>query len=145
MFFYYLLTQRCNLACGHCIRGDSVQRDMDPKLALQFMSDLAHYEPRGTLVLTGGEPTLYPEFMLLLCHALQLFDGVILTSNGTTPLFAKEVDSWLALHAAGLQIQFSIDGDEQAHDRLRGAGSWRSAMEHLELLSRVGIPMWFPP
>jgi radical SAM protein with 4Fe4S-binding SPASM domain len=142
MFFYYLLTQRCNMACGHCIRGDSEQRDMDTGLAIRGMEDLANCITGGTLVLTGGEPTLHPAFMLLVRHALQCFDEVILTSNGTTPLYTEQVEAWSALHAAGLQVQFSIDGDEQCHDRLRGAGSWRRAMNHLELLSRSGVPMW---
>jgi radical SAM protein with 4Fe4S-binding SPASM domain len=93
-------------------------------------------------VLTGGEPTLHPDFMLLARHALQRFDEVILTSNGTMPLYVEQTEAWAALHADGLQVQFSIDGDEQAHDQLRGTGSWRRAMDNLEILSRVGVSMW---
>ncbi|MEG6505548.1 radical SAM/SPASM domain-containing protein [Nitratidesulfovibrio sp. 1201_IL3209] len=142
MFFYYLLTQRCNLACGHCIRGKSAPHDMDTRLALRGMDELSSCVPNGTLVLTGGEPTLHPDFMLLASHALKCFNEVILTSNGTTPLYAEQAEAWPTLQAAGLHVQFSIDGDEQAHDLLRGAGSWHTALEHLELLSQAGVSVW---
>jgi radical SAM protein with 4Fe4S-binding SPASM domain len=142
MFFYYLLTQQCNLACGHCIRGKSESIHMPTDDAIRGMNKLSNYDPNGTLVLTGGEPTLHPNFMELVQHALKCFKEVILTSNGTTPLYMDNINTWIDLHTAGLQIQFSIDGDEQAHDRLRGRGSWRTAMNHLEYLSQAGIHMW---
>lgn len=141
MFFYYLLTQRCNLACRHCIRDNTTSFEMDTKLAMQCIDKLPSSLAKNTLVLTGGEPTLHPDFMLLLRYALERFDEVILTSNGISSLY-EQPEVWLHLQAAGLRIQFSIDGDENSHDRLRGAGSWRRTMKHLISLSRAGVVMW---
>jgi len=142
MFYYYIITQRCNLTCSHCIRGNSVSRDMDTTLALQFMDELANYSSKNILVLTGGEPTLHPDFMLFLYHGLNRFNQVILTSNGISKLFKRLINSWHALYQNGLRIQFSIDGDEIAHDKLRGTGSWAITIDNLKSLSDSGIPMW---
>lgn len=80
-----------------------------------------------TLVITGGEPLLYPDLPRLITAGRSHGMDVNLTSNGT--LLDRHYDS---LVEAGLQsISFSIDGLEPTHDRLRGqkgahARTWKA-------------------
>lgn len=57
------ITRVCNMACSHCLRGDmeNVQINIDhvDKLFSQISSV-------GTLTITGGEPSLYPEMIMLI-------------------------------------------------------------------------------
>ena len=58
---------------------------------------------------------------------------------------AKTITSRLKLEKLcekGLRIQFSLDGDEQAHDAMRGSGSWRKAMDNMDSLAAEGIVLW---
>lgn len=52
---YLEVTRRCNLACGHCFRGDSEEVDMSIEVINNVLKDITSI---GTLLLTGGEPLL---------------------------------------------------------------------------------------
>lgn len=49
------VTRRCNMACGHCLRGDAENVDLT---GLDIDSILDQAEAVGRLIITGGEPTL---------------------------------------------------------------------------------------
>lgn len=49
------VTRRCNMACGHCLRGDAENVDLT---GMDIDSILDQTEAIGRLILTGGEPTL---------------------------------------------------------------------------------------
>ena len=56
-------TYRCNLACPHCCVPIEWPDRLDIPAAIRFLED-AHAEGIGTLGFTGGEPFLYPEFLV---------------------------------------------------------------------------------
>src|SRR6184192_4198904 len=58
-------TYQCNLACAHCCVPIEWPDRLDIPTALRFLED-AHAEGVRTLGFTGGEPFLYPEFLLAL-------------------------------------------------------------------------------
>lgn len=49
------VTRRCNMACGHCLRGDAENVDLTD---IDVDSMLDQTEAIGRLILTGGEPTM---------------------------------------------------------------------------------------
>ena len=49
------VTRRCNMACGHCLRGDAENVDLT---GIDIDSVLDQTEAIGRLILTGGEPVL---------------------------------------------------------------------------------------
>lgn len=54
------ITRRCNMACDHCLRGDSQAKDID----LDHIRTLfKHVDRINTLTLTGGEPSLVPHII----------------------------------------------------------------------------------
>ncbi len=76
-------TYQCNLSCPHCCVPIEWTDRLDTGVALRFMEEAHQYGIR-ILGLTGGEPFLYPEFMLAICRrAAQLgfrFDKIM--TNG---------------------------------------------------------------
>lgn len=49
------ITRRCNMCCEHCMRGDAQNKDMTEEI---IDATLLGIESIGSLVLTGGEPSL---------------------------------------------------------------------------------------
>ena len=76
-------TYQCNLTCPHCCVPIEWTDRLDIATALRFLED-AHQEGIGLLGLTGGEPFLYPEFVIAITRrAAQLgfrFDKIV--TNG---------------------------------------------------------------
>ncbi len=60
-------TYQCNLACPHCCVPVEWPERLDIKVALRFLED-AHAQGIGLLGFSGGEPFLYPEFLLALTN-----------------------------------------------------------------------------
>ena len=58
-------TYQCNLSCPHCCVPIEWPDRLDIAVAVRFLED-AHAEGVRTLGFTGGEPFLYPEFLLAL-------------------------------------------------------------------------------
>jgi hypothetical protein len=58
-------TYQCNLTCPHCSVPIEWTDRLDIGVALRFLED-AHDQGIGILGFTGGEPFLYPEFLLAL-------------------------------------------------------------------------------
>ena len=58
--FAFEVTRRCNLKCGHCIRGDAQQLT----LRKEYVDAVLNQTPMiVNVVLTGGEPFLEPELV----------------------------------------------------------------------------------
>ena len=76
-------TYQCNLTCAHCCVPIEWPDRLDIATALRFLED-AHRAGIGLLGFTGGEPFLYPEFVIALTRrATELgfrFDKIV--TNG---------------------------------------------------------------
>src|ERR1700755_598902 len=60
-------TYQCNLSCPHCCVPIEWTDRLDTNAALRFLED-AHAYGIEILGSAGGEPFLYPEFVLTLCR-----------------------------------------------------------------------------
>lgn len=132
MQIYLLLTERCNLNCNMCIRGKQAGSDINLDQLRQLMQSDAF--SAFDVVLTGGEPTLYPHFREVVDITCRHAKTVTVTSNGT-------IDSWMdgnILQHDNLLFQISIDGDEPTHEAIRGSGTFQAAMRTIERLNRQG-------
>src|SRR3989449_7754295 len=76
-------TYQCNLTCPHCCVPIEWPDRLEIKVAIQFLED-AHRFGIDVLGFTGGEPFLYPEFVVALTRrAAELgirFDKIV--TNG---------------------------------------------------------------
>ena len=63
------LTRQCNMKCGHCLRGDAQNLNMDVREVVTALRD-NDIEEVGCLTLTGGEVSLFPAMIELVREAI---------------------------------------------------------------------------
>lgn len=137
---YLLVTERCNLNCFHCIRGEKHTKDMSVADFMMAIGQVQSIHPDSGFVLTGGEPTMNIAFEEMLTRLLNATrQAVIVNSNGTTN-FYEGIERYNKFD--NLRVQFSIDGDETAHDRIRGVGTFSRIRKNLERLRNANMPIW---
>ena len=132
------LSNRCNLKCSMCwfhgLRGvgDRYRKtEMTTAQVFAILNQIAPFRPY--LYFGGGEPFIRDDFIEILSCATQLKLPVAFTTNGVLldpERAARVVD--LGVDA----INFSIDGLEKSHDRMRGQGCYKKTLSSLrELVS----------
>lgn len=139
------ITGKCNLRCKHCYiakHGGELSCE-NVSLVFQQFSQLLQSMRReyggpvfGHVHITGGEPFLHPQIEQILWLMLQyrnIFRYAIM-SNGTMLKYLHLVER---LHLKSLQV--SIDGDEAAHDAIRGKGNLAQVCNGLDILHSHGI------
>jgi radical SAM protein with 4Fe4S-binding SPASM domain len=128
------LTARCNLTCRHCYLGAAQKRDLPWPILQRLLSD---FEEVGglRLLLSGGEPLLYPDFWRLNDLVANRAYRSVLLSNGSL------LDRPTVRRLQVQEVQLSLDGLEPGHDLLRGAGSFRRTVAALDLLQEEGLGM----
>ena len=77
------LTRACDLSCAHCYQASSRPRaaELSTSEALEMARRLAELGCRS-ITLSGGEPTLRPDWSLIAARLSELSVGVQLFSNG---------------------------------------------------------------
>jgi len=135
-------TNDCNRNCIHCVRDKKEKREYLPLDLFQRIIDQSYDLGIRYVSLTGGEPTLYPDWAELLCALVErgLKFGVV--TNGwkfkekTLPLLLNPITK---RHL--VTVCFSLDGfNADSHDFLRGEGSFREVIEAANLCRLKRIP-----
>ena len=129
-----LITNRCNLKCFYCY-PDSFNRALEdmPLADFKRIIDLVHAKGSRVVVLLGGEPLIRKDVGEFIGYVRAKGMACEVVTNG---FFVRQhLD---ALRSAD-SVCVSIDGDEDANDANRGKGSFRKAMEAIELLQANGI------
>lgn len=126
-------TAACNLHCSYCRASAKASPDEDElssEEALAFIDEVAALCPM--LILSGGEPLLRADIFDLARHATGLGMRVSLATNGTL-LGPSVVDQ---IVSSGIsRVSISLDGaSEVMHDRIRGPGSFKAALEGIRSL-----------
>ncbi len=136
---WFHITDRCNLACRHCLFASSPQRART--LEFSSLSRLARQAADlgcRVFALTGGEPTLHPQFAAIVDLLLGLADAhLVILTNGLTVNAFLDRYRW---DRERLHLQVSVDGLGERHDAVRGRGSFRALEQQLLQLSRRGVP-----
>ena len=133
------VTGRCNLRCRHCYQGGGFgdaggpgASDLDLGALEVVLEEFA--EMGGLrLMITGGEPLLYPRFVEInRLLAGRPYRRVLMTNGTVIP-----AGGYASLNFD--EVQFSIDGLEEGHDFLRGPGNYAHSMRALEEALAVGL------
>lgn len=133
------LTRHCNLRCQFCLWGDEVSRRgfMPRELfqkALEEMSRMGTFE----IELTGGEPTVHPDFPEFVEMASRLRFVMSITTNGF-----RLTEKALAAISDGLvaHVSVSVHGaGPGTHDRLVGrSGAWKATTRNIKRLISEGV------
>lgn len=139
------ITDRCQLNCDHCLR-DPDQKAVDLPVDL-FRRILA--QGRATFgtdhaALTGGEPTLHPEFEALIDALVD--EGYTWHMISNAERFDRVIESLQKRPerlAALTRVSISLDGaDRETHDSIRGPGSWDTVMRAVTLCTAIELPFY---
>jgi MoaA/NifB/PqqE/SkfB family radical SAM enzyme len=101
--------------------------DMVRNVCADFL-DTGFPLPENTIILSGGDPLLHPEFTEICRIVRELCGRVVLSTNGIR--IPEVIDAFQASDS----IQVSVDGDREAHDSIRGEGSYEKAVGGLGIL-----------
>lgn len=128
------LTYACNLACVHCL-SSSGRRDPRELSTAEAMAVIDELERMQVFYVNigGGEPTVRKDFWELVAYATAHHVGVKFSTNGS------RIDADRAAWLRGedyVDVQLSLDGaTAEVNDRVRGVGSYATAMRALALLA----------
>ena len=128
------LLHQCNLACRHCYLGPPRPGRLLLEEALGITREFA---ARGglRLLISGGEPLLYPELPSFLAQTRTLGIRRILLTNGT--LLTPENTHRLQVE----EVQVSLDGWRSGHDAIRGVGTFDQALKGIQAAREAGLPL----
>jgi radical SAM protein with 4Fe4S-binding SPASM domain len=126
------ITDSCNLQCKHCYIKNSAGNELSSKQIKDILTELEEMQGLRVLI-TGGEPLLHRNFDVINEMLPDFSLRAVLFTNGL--LLKKERLRNLNVR----EIQVSIDGLESGHDQIRGIGTYRAAMDAIELARDAGF------
>jgi radical SAM protein with 4Fe4S-binding SPASM domain len=136
----FKLTNRCDLRCNHCYQWNgagyhhqltSAEKHGDISLSVVAKALEATKDLKSNVYLWGGEPLVYHEWDGLIDLLANDLRWTSICTNGI--LIEERLESLIRI-SSHLEVSISVDGFENAHDRLRGKGSFRQTMSGLRLL-----------
>jgi MoaA/NifB/PqqE/SkfB family radical SAM enzyme len=140
------LTERCNLSCRHCYQTERCTEELalaDIRRGIEEIAEMfdawagfyaVSFAPSFNI--TGGEPLLRGDLFEILSELRRRGYESFLLTNGT--LVDRERARLLAdFDVKGVQV--SIEGCEDIHDSIRGAGSFARSADGVEHLLDAGL------
>ena len=137
---WFHLTNRCNLACRHCLFASSPSEKLElaTEKVLGLVDEACALGCR-VFVLTGGEPFIHPGFSeiveAILAHPKT---HVVVLTNGTC--LAQNREKIIRWGSDRFHLQISVDGLSPRHDAIRGAGAFEKLKKDLQGLKEIGFP-----
>ena len=127
-------TSACNLKCEGCWAGQySKNNHLDVELFSRIINEAKEIGIHW-IVLSGGEPFVYPHlFDILEKHPESFFMAY---TNGT---LIKEKEADRLAEVANLSPAFSVDGWKEKTDSRRGKGTYDTVMNAMDMLRERGV------
>lgn len=138
MLLGFAVTEHCNLRCPHCIRDDvTTVRNLDPALIRRTVADAQALFGEVLVSLTGGEPTIHPQWEEIVGDLHARGVPYRFVTNGwhmrrLMPVIDRHPPAWVRVSLSG--------ADEAVHDGERGRGSFRRVLLAVALLTSRRIP-----
>lgn len=138
------ITDHCNLNCPVCYAESGTHRQTHKPLAdvIRMLDAVVANEGEADVMqLSGGEPTLHPQFWEILDAAkARPIKHVMVNTNGIRiaqdPAFVRR----LASYAPGIEVYLQFDSlRAEVHQALRGADLTRIRRQALEQLNAAGV------
>ncbi len=133
-------TNLCNFRCLHCYQRASQplpsELNLEEKLRVIDQLDRAGV---AAVALSGGEPTIHPDFLRVVSELSGRGIYTAVATNGW--LFADKEKLEKAVKAGLQYVEVSVDSAKpEKHDEFRGVpGAWRRAVKALENAVELGI------
>lgn len=132
-----IITERCNLKCKHCMRGDAKSKDMKEEV----IKELNQIDSIGNLTICGGEPTLaLPTLEKILTFIVDNnigLDTLTMTINGTN--YSEEllrlldyIDEYIPKRKYDVNALFGISKDPFHLKEIKERGKLDEYIANLE-------------
>lgn len=134
-----LVTKYCNMNCKMCFvypldKKEKIRNTEEPTLEqLEYLIEESCKLGAQVIIPFGGEPLIRKDIGAVIRAIKEKNRYCILYTNGT---YVKDKIEDLLLVD---QLVISIDGDETTNDNIRGKGSYKKAIEALEIALSYGI------
>ena len=134
------ITHKCNLRCSHCYQDDYVKDlaiDKLKNIFFQYLEFIKHYNYKGHINFTGGEPFIYEHIFNLfdLCSKYSITFGIL--TNGT--ILTDEIIDKLKNYKNLSFIQVSLDGTKSTHENIRGINTFNLTLKSIKKLQKAHI------
>ena len=140
--FQWHITNQCNLRCTHCYQSDYAH-DLSTEVLFSVLEQLNQFRlywgATAHINLTGGEPLVSQNLFPVLDAITETGMTFSVLTNGT--LLRKQTAQKLAEYQNLKYIQVSLDGNQEIHDAIRGAGSFEKALAGIRWLKKYHIPV----
>jgi hypothetical protein len=137
------ITESCNLKCPMCFAVSGPGgKHLSVEEARRAIDRLVQAEGRPeVLQLSGGEPTIHPQFAEILNYALSCpIDYVMINTNGLRLAKDDSLIELIANNKSRVEIYFQLDGlNESTQVSLRGEELLNQKLRALERLGEAGI------
>lgn len=137
------LTSSCNLHCPMCYAGSGPGGShLTLAECRRAIDRLVEVEGRPeVLQLSGGEPTLHPQFAEVLRYAVSRpIDYVMINTNGVRFAHDRELVELVGEFRDRVEVYFQLDGvSDEALIPLRGEPLWEVKQKALDQLGRAGV------
>jgi pyruvate-formate lyase-activating enzyme len=134
------LTRTCNNHCLFCLDSGIVGEKIRAVDEIRAEIDEGRRDGCERLILSGGEPTLHPDYLDLVAYGAGLgYSWVQTVSNGR--MFSYSSFAARAVKSGLCEATFSMHGHEaKLHDRLVGVkGAFDQAIKGMDNLRNLGI------
>jgi organic radical activating enzyme/predicted phosphodiesterase len=137
----------CNVTCTGCYIESSPTNDrlvyLSRAEAQAFLAEARDEHPAlAEIGFTGGEPFMNRDTPAMMRDALEAGYRVLVLTNAMRPMqrFAAELAALSDAFKSRITMRVSLDHhSRERHEAVRGAGSWRSAIEGLRFLAGHGF------
>lgn len=129
-----VINSRCNLKCAYCFGRYSNRQRPDWKLDdLKKLVDDLHVRGTRYILIQGGEPLLHPDLGEIFRYIDSKGIVTALVSNGQFPERLREIAEIPLLD----NVCFSLDGNREGNDKIRGKGTFDKVMEAIRVVQEV--------
>ncbi len=137
------ITSSCNLTCPMCFASSAPGGNhMSVQDSIKAIDRLVAVEGQPeVLQLSGGEPTVHPQFLEILDYTCsQPIDVVMINTNGIRIARDQRFVESLAEYRNRIEVYFQLDGLEQdASEQLRGEPLLETKLQALDVLESAKI------
>jgi uncharacterized radical SAM superfamily Fe-S cluster-containing enzyme len=138
------ITDNCNLNCPVCYAESGTHRQRHKPLddVIRMLDAIVANEGEADVMqLSGGEPTLHPQFWAILDAArARPIRHVMVNTNGIVLAQDKDFVKRLAGYAPGIEVYLQFDSlRAEVHRELRGADLTRIRRQALDNLNEAGL------
>lgn len=111
----FILTSKCNLRCSYCFYKNTRESNefLDSKRIIMFCNELFRLNGMiDTISLTGGEPLLHPDIMIIVKKLSKLCKKLIILTNGL--LINSKIQELIQKY--NIDVHISLDSIKSAYN-----------------------------